>query len=367
MSLSTIDSTEILAFSTKGTGSNEEDRIRELTKNFRTEVISFDKQRKWKSFQGLMGRLSKSRKRLVVMEGTGVSGGIACLLARMLYGHRFVFSSGDAVGPFVGTHYRLLGWPFGLYERILCKASAGFIGWTPYLVGRALTFGAPCGVTAAGWVIGKNDSDCAEARTEMRCRWGVSDEKIVFGIAGAIVWNHRRKYCYGLELVRAIRKTKRDDIAVVIIGDGTGLEKLREEAGEDLGKRIFLPGRVPLDEVMRCLCGMDVASLPQSTDAVGAFRYTTKVSEYREAKLPIVTLRIPMAYDLDLGKCWRLPGASPWDSVFVSALAELMESMTWTQLNEWKNTQSIIQDETFCRETQVRRVTDFLSELLERH
>ncbi|MCY2974589.1 MAG: glycosyltransferase [Planctomycetota bacterium] len=356
---------EILVFSTKGTGSNEEDRIRELTKNFRTDLIPFDKQKKWKSFRGLMARFAGSRRKLIVMEGTGIAGGIACLLARILYGHRFVFSSGDAVGPFVGAHYRLLGFVFGWYERLLCKTSSGFIGWTPYLVGRALTFGAPCGVTAAGWVIGKCDTDTAQSRSLIRRKWGISDEKIVFGLVGATIWNHRRQYCYGLELINAIRASRRSDIAVVVIGDGSGLEKLHHAAGDELGRRVFLPGRVSLDEVMECLSGMDIASLPQSTDAVGAFRYTTKVSEYRKANLPIVTTRIPMAYDLNLGKCWRLPGTSPWDPVFVRSLTDLMESINRDQLEEWKTRYDACEDDVFRREDQVRRVTAFLSELLE--
>lgn len=359
------DRRKVIAFATKGTGTNEEGRLKTLLQNVDSTFLGYDKSKKIKSFFGLLRRLRSEPPSLIVMEGTGIAGGMACLIGRLLWRHRYVFSSGDAVGPFVGAHFWGLGWAFGLYERVLCRACSGFIGWTPYLVGRALTFGAPGGVTAAGWVIGENGNHAASSRCSLRRQWGVGEGVIVFGIVGAIQWSRRRQYCYGLELVRAIRKTSRQDIAVVVIGDGSGLERLREEAGDDLGRRIFLPGSVPLDEVMSSLFAMDMASLPQSTDAVGAFRYTTKISEYRSANLPIVTLRIPAAYDLNMGKCFRLPGLNPWDPTFVDALAELMGSTTRQQVIEYRNETAPDTDLTFCRDSQVRRVTIFLNELLE--
>ena len=41
------------------------------------------------------------------------------------------------------------------------------------------------------------------------------------------------------------------------------------------------------------LAAFDLASLPQSVDRVGSFRYSTKLSEYLAAGLPIVTSQIP--------------------------------------------------------------------------
>lgn len=110
---------------------------------------------------------------------------------------------------------------------------------------------------------------------------------------------------------------------------------------------------------------MDVASLPQSVDAVGAFRYTTKISEYKEANLPIVTSRIPAAYDLDLENCWRLPGLSPWDPVFVDALADVMAKTSIGDIERFRKTTLDTRDRTFCKDTQVLRVTKFLEELLD--
>ena len=77
------------------------------------------------------------------------------------------------------------------------------------------------------------------------------------------------------------------------------------------------------------LCAMDVASLPQSVDEVGALRYTTKLSEYLGAGVPVVTGQLPVAYDLDDGWLWRIEGAAPWDP----ALRRRPWPGSWTRLD----------------------------------
>ena len=74
-------------------------------------------------------------------------------------------------------------------------------------VGRALTMGAPRAMTAPGWapfpISGERK---AEHRARIRGQFGIPDNAFVVGIAGAIVWSPRPKYCYGLELIRAFHK-----------------------------------------------------------------------------------------------------------------------------------------------------------------
>src|SRR5207244_7711512 len=113
---------------------------------------------KRRSFWRLLMLIRRRRPAMAVMEGTGIAGGIALLLGRAFWGVPYVVSSGDAVGPWVGTKSRVLAPLFGLYERLLCRFAAGFIGWTPYLAGRALTFGVPRAMTAAGWAPFPQDS-----------------------------------------------------------------------------------------------------------------------------------------------------------------------------------------------------------------
>jgi len=166
-----------------------------------------------------------------------------------------------------------------------------------------------------------------------------------------------------LELVRALENTNRPKLKTLIVGDGTGRSRLEQAAGKRLGSSVLLTGRVPRDQVPDYLAAMDVASLPQSVDQVGSFRYTTKLSEYLAAGLPVVTGQIPLAYDLDSGWLWRLPGHAPWDVRYIQALANLMDGLTCAELNVKQLAVPRSLPE-FDRESQVRRVTAWINELL---
>jgi hypothetical protein len=319
----------VLAFATLGNGSNEEARIRDLLRAFGPEVFPFDRSHKVRSFWRLLGAIRRGRPDLVVMEGTGLAGGLALILGRLLFGRRYVVSSGDAVGPWVAAHARLVGPAFALYERVLCRLAAGFIGWTPYLTGRALTFGTRRAVTAAGWApFTRTPEEQAGDRVRTRERLGIPDGRLVVGIAGSMVWVRRHGYCYGWDLVEAARLVRRDDVTFLLVGDGTGRPRLEARAAGLPPGRVIFTGRVPQDELPALYAAMDIGSLPQSVDRVGSFRYTTKLSEYVAFRLPVVIGQVPLAYDLDGGWLWRLPGDAPWDPESVAALARLVDGLT---------------------------------------
>ena len=321
--------TTILVFATKGFGSNDETRILQLLQNFTLQIVPFERNNKFKSCIEIIKTALEIKPSLVVMEGTGVLGGMACLWLRWFFGIPYIFSSGDAIAPFINLKYPLLTPIFSIYEQILCRFCAGFIGWTPYLVGRALTFGAPKGVTAAGWSLySRTPEQLADSRVKIRQKLGISDNSLVFGLLGSLGWNQTFKYCYGYELLKALPKINRPDINILVVGDGSGLSYLQELAGDDLGKRIFLPGNVPVEEVLDYMAAMDVANLPQSVDGVGSFRYTTKISEYLAAQLPVVTSQIPMAYDICESWVWKLSGKKPWEDDYINYLAHLMQNIT---------------------------------------
>jgi len=287
------------------------------------------------------------------------------MIARLLFGIPYIFSSGDAVSAFLSARMPLLRPVFALYERLLYRLCSGFIGWTPYLVGRALSSGAPYAMTAPGWApFSLSTEERRKWRCDVRGEFGIPGDALVIGIVGSLIWNHRVGYCYGYELVEAARLAKRDDLFVLVVGDGDGKAHLEGLAGAAFKERVLLVGSVAQRDTVKYLAAMDLASLPQSMDQVGSFRYTTKISEYLEAGLPVVTGMIPLSYDLDSGWLWRLPGKAPWHRQYIESLAELLARMSWSDIARKQSVaESVSLD--FDRDRQISRVTEFISDLFE--
>jgi Glycosyl transferases group 1/Glycosyl transferase 4-like domain len=350
---------DVVCFATQGTGHGEEARIKALLGKVGAEALPFNRMKRARSAWTLLRLLLTRRPDLVVMEGTGVAGGVPLISARILADVPYVVSSGDAVGPYIRLTHPRLAPAAAIYERLLCRLSAGYIGWTPYLVGRALTFGAPRAITAANWSAPARPQERGRRREELDIPAGA----LVFGLVGSLEWTEGIDYCYGRELVDAVLKVERDDLRVIILGDGSGRDRLRAIAGDELGKRVLLPGRIPRESVTSYLAAMDVASLPQSVDGVGSFRYTTKISEYLGAGLPLVTGQTPLSYDLDEGWIWRLAGDAPWDPRYIADLADLMQTLTPKELAiKRQAVQTFLP--AFDRERQEKQVGQFVTDLL---
>ncbi len=353
----------LLAWATQGHRGQEELRLRTLLQSF-TQVawFPFDRNHKFRTLRALWRQLRK-RPHLAIMEGSGMAGALPMLLARLCLGVPYVVSSGDAIAPYLTARLPLLRPLFAFYERCLYRNCAGFIGWTPYLTGRALTYGAPRAMTAPGFAsFSLSPDQRLPLRRQMRARLGIPDSALVLGLAGALIWNPRYRYCYGWELVQAALAARRDDLYLLIVGDGSGLPHLRAAAAP-LGARVIFPGRVPMTQVPEFLAAMDVGSLPQSLNRVGAFRFTTKISEYWAAGLPIVTGQLPLAYDLTLAWSWRLPGAAPWHSDYIQNLARWVDQLSEEQLLRKASALPAALPE-FDSQRQASAVTAFLTDIL---
>lgn len=353
----------ILAFATNGQGTGDEARLLALLSVFDPAVFAFDHDRKLASLRGILRTIRRLDPDLVCMEGTGIAGGLALIIGRLLFGTRFVVSSGDAIGPYVGNEVRVLKPLFDLYERLLYRLCSGFVGWTPYLVGRACSFGAPRAMTAEGWApFHRSAAELAAARLTMRRYLGIDPAAIVIGIAGSIRWNQTFQYCYGLELVRAIALVERPNVHVLVVGGGNGLPYL-EQIARSINRPVHLVGNVDRAAIPDYLAAMDIGSLPQTVDQVGAFRYSTKLSEYIGAGLPVVTGQLPMSYDLPGDWQWRLPGNTPTDREYLSALASLLQAVTQDELRVKREALSEA-GPIFSRDRQIRRFTEFVGDLI---
>ena len=352
---------QVMCFATQGHEHLDGHRIRGLLEDLQPEAYPFDHSHKLRSAVGLLRAALRKRPKLIVMEGTGIGGGLVLLVLHAIRGMPYVVSSGDAVGPYMRKRSLLLGLLGHIYERALCRCCAGFVGWTPYLVGRALSFGVPRAMTAPGW---NRNEPSPGAREQVRRALGIPPDALVVGFTGSMVWSRRHDYVYGAELITALRRCSRRDLVVCYVGAGPGLERLERMAGAELGGGVVLTGRVQPEEVADHLAAFDVASVSQSTDPVGAFRYTTKLSEYLAAGLPVITCETPTAYDLDEGFFGRLPGTAPWSEEYVDALMRLFATLTHADVAQRRAAVRSRRADPFDKAGQQRRMTAFVEDLL---
>jgi hypothetical protein len=357
----------VISLATQGAGSNDHERLEGLLERVPHEDASPPA----KGSASLMVRLAKTFGRVkgrcpetIVMEGSGLAGGLAVLAANLLYGRGYVVSLGDAIGPWIRGEAKW-AWPFfSAYERLLLGRSLGVVGWSPYLVGRALTFGAPRGITVPGWATEGLEGDRRmAARKEVRNQFQIPQDAVVIGIVGSLQWNTRYGYCYGYEIVAALGRVRRTDVYGLIVGDGSGLGRLKREVAAADTKNVRFVGEVERVEVPRYLAAMDIGSLPQSVDGVGSFRYSTKLAEYVASDLPIVTGLIPAGYDLDFGNLWRMNGESPWSRTYCDALVQFLSDISHEEIRKRKSHVAEIAP-VFDRVTQQRRFEKFLYDIV---
>lgn len=321
----------ILAVNAGGVGNLHGLRARRLTEELPHDVTVVDLERSSRK-AGLkhMQQLLKDSWDLVYLESTGIAGGLPLIQSN----HRYIVSSGDPVaGFFQVTEGALQGALFGAYEKQLYRKSAGFVGWTPYLTGRAIELGAPRGVTVEGAVeLGRFRIFSPEERQAVRARLQIPADHLVCGLVGSLRWVTRQDYCYGLELIETLKQVKRPDVTMLIVGDGDGKARLEERVPPALKGRVVFTGRLPEDEVVGAMNAMDVGFITQTLDALGSYRLTTKLPEYLACGLGVAMSPIPGFYDYVSEAGWALPPHHPTSTAFHKTCAMWLETLTHEEI-----------------------------------
>lgn len=276
----------------------------------------------------IQGRL-RQKFDLVYLEGTGIALGWPLIQAGKR-GQKFMVSSGDAIRGYVETKSGpLQGRAFGSYEKLLMRGCAGFIGWTPYLTGRAIELGAPRAATVEGGVdLAQFHAPSTDEKQAARARLGLAQGHIVCVVAGSLNWNPRQSYVYGLELIEALRFLGRRDVSMLVVGDGTGLAVLKNKVGAGLENRVVFTMRLPPNEVARALHAADIGFITQTLDGLGNYRLTTKLPEYLAAGLGIAMSPTPGFYDYVGEAGWALPALHPGSEGFHRGCAAWLDGLS---------------------------------------
>ena len=309
-------------------------RMRRLTRQLEgvdCTHVDLDRSRsRWENARSVWSLLRSGPWDLVYQESTGLAGGLPLILAARAYGQPYIVSSGDPIGGYFHVvNGPLHGAALGLYEKWLYRSSAGFVGWTPYLTGAALTLGAPRAVTVEGAVDRTLFRPYSpEKRSTLKADYGLDPDHVVCGIVGSLKWTPRQSYCYGLELIEMLPYLNRPDVSVLIVGDGDGRVELERRVPPEWRDRVVFTGRVAEHEVVDALNAMDIGFITQTLDALGSYRLTTKLPEYLATGLPVAMSPIPGYYDYVGSAGWSLPPHHPAHPSFHRACAAWLDSLS---------------------------------------
>ena len=109
-------------------------------------------------------------------------------------------------------------------------------------------------------------------------------DELVVGVVGSVVWNEKHQACYGMELVKALSLLRDTSIRGVLVGDGPGLEKLKQTSVQlGVASQLIFAGRQSGKELFKWLSAIDVCISTQTNDLVGQVRTTGKLPMYMPA------------------------------------------------------------------------------------
>jgi glycosyltransferase involved in cell wall biosynthesis len=138
---------------------------------------------------------------------------------------------------------------------------------------------------AVPWVTIPDGVDVEQFRPTVRGQatrrvLAIPDDALVLGVVGSIHWSADRSFAYGLDVIDAAAHLSRRKVHVLIVGDGSGLPRLRARAAVHGLDNVHFVGRVPHEDVPHFITAMDVCVSTQSRDAIGRARTTAKLPEY---------------------------------------------------------------------------------------
>lgn len=362
---------KVLCIGTAGKGGQDERRIYRLTKWLQADIdISYhfiDRTlSKIESAKHIQRILKSDDWDLVYQEGTGIASGANLILASLLRKQLYVVSSGDPIaGFFRTTKGSIIGSLFEIYEHLLYRFSAGFIGWTPYLTGVAIRMGASKAVTVEGAVA----SDVfypysLDKRRAIRQKWGISEKHLVCGVVGSLIWVPPQAYCYGYELVEILQRVQRRDISFLVVGDGDGKARMEAAVPPELRDRIIFTGRLSESEVVEAMNAMDIGFVTLFGE-MGKYRLTTKLPEYLGCGVPVAMNPTAAFYDYAAPGGWALPEGHPSDRDFLNSCAKWLDNLDWQEVKLKKQAALELAATYFDYKVIAPKFRDFVHRLLD--
>jgi glycosyltransferase involved in cell wall biosynthesis len=228
---------------------------------------------------GNLMNLVRFRPALCYVFDMGFSGVLAAGLFRMISRCRVIVDTGDAIYALslssgrgrIGSYLtkRLEQYSLAISDRVVVRSHPH----QELLASRGISAEViPDGVDLEQFY--------PRAEDGLKRQFGL-EGFVVAGTLGSLIWNQRLDMCYGWELVEVIHRLRHLPIKGLVIGDGTGLARLKERcAALGIADRMVFAGRIPYDDLPRFLNLMDIGLSTQTNDAVGQVRTTGKLPLY---------------------------------------------------------------------------------------
>jgi glycosyltransferase involved in cell wall biosynthesis len=258
-------------------------RARSFAKRLSPEysiVIHYRSRRKLASLFRFAFGLWRDKPRLVCVFDLSYSGVLAALLYRRAARCPVVVETGDAITELAKSmgRGRLGVWLTNLLEETATR-EADFIVVRGTRHRELLRENGIERVEVISDGVETSEVRPVPAET-LRRELGL-DDQLVIGFVGSVVWSERLRLCYGWELIELLRLLRDEPVKGIVIGDGSGLVKLKAKAREyGVEAKVLFLGAVPYEKVSHYLSAMDLCLSTQTNDVVGQVRTTGKLPLY---------------------------------------------------------------------------------------
>ena len=160
----------------------------------------------------------------------------------------------------------------------------------------------------------------------LRQRHGL-EHSLTIGFVGSCVWSEKLQMCYGWELVEAVRLLKDKPIRGVVIGDGTGLSRLKAACAQyGIEDKVLFLGRVPFESLPEYLNLIDICLSTQTNDIPGQVRTTGKLPLYLGCGRYILATKVGEAAAV-LDESMLIAYTGVKDPTYPAKLAERIEDL----------------------------------------
>ncbi|UCG34877.1 MAG: glycosyltransferase [Candidatus Omnitrophota bacterium] len=274
-------------------------RIRNFTKYFHNtidyKILYRDNKNKIKSTFCFIYEIIKYKPKIVYVEQIAYSGCIAAILAKLFLRVKYIFCVSDAYAELIKTHHNMLIVFFAkIVEKWWLNSADFLLTCNPLHASllkrkekKYIVDYIEHGVDINAFKSSKEKNLCYQL--------GLKD-CLVVGVVGSLKWSKRYRFCYGWDIVEALRYLKDLNIKALIIGSGSGSPHLKEVVKEyDLQEKVIFTGAVPYEQIAKYINCMDVCVSTQSNDLVGYVRCPTKLSEYMACGKYIISTNVGYA------------------------------------------------------------------------